>query len=37
MNDVKVECCLIFSSDVLWVLLFGYRAVRIENTDVMFI
>lgn len=37
MNDGKVECHLIFSSDVLLVLLFEYRAIRIENIDVMFI
>lgn len=35
MNDIKVECHLLFSSDVLLALLFGYRAVRIENIDVL--
>lgn len=37
MNDTKVESHLIFSTDVLLDLLCKYRAVRMENTDVMLV
>lgn len=35
MNDIKVECHLIFSSDTLLDLLFRYRVARMGNIDVI--